>query len=206
MKRVPQKSRGIYKRRERKLLLIAVERRKNKTETNYFNQFNRVQKEYRINFIPCNETDPVHLAEKTEEAWNAEGCDAKFGDRAYCVFDTDIDIGKQREIDEAIRLSEHGHFEVILSNPCFEVWFILHFGYTTKLFCSNTEVIKELQKNMPEYTKNTDVFEDILPHCKDAVRNVKRLEEYHMNNNNRRGMKRNPSSEVYRIVKLLNTD
>ena len=102
VRHIPQKPRGKHRKRERKLILLAVEGRRNKTEIGYFRQFNREQKEYRINFVSCNETDPIHLVKKAETAWQSEKCDAEFGDLVYCVFDTDTDPIKQREIDEAM--------------------------------------------------------------------------------------------------------
>lgn len=203
VKRVPQKSRGKYRRRERKLILLAVEGRKNITETNYFNHFNREQSEYSIRFVPCNETDPVNLVNKAEEDWIKEKCDAKFGDLVYCVFDTDTDPEKQNEIDEAIRLTQRSHVEVVLSNPCFEVWYILHFKYSSGSFNSNDEVIKALRKYIPWYEKNKDVFPELHSNTQKAVLNARRLEQYHKDNDNRRGIARNPGTEVYRIVEKL---
>ena len=79
----------------------------------------------------------------------------------YCVFDTDTDPIKQREIDEAIRQAGHSNVEIVLSNPCFEVWFILHFGYTSKQFQSNEEVLRELRKNIPDYEKISESMKSI---------------------------------------------
>ena len=170
VRHIPQKPRGKHRKRERKLILLAVEGRRNRTETGYFNQFNREQKEYRINFVSCNETDPIHLVKKAETAWQSEKCDAElqsekcdaeFGDLVYCVFDTDTDPIKQREIDEAIRQAGHSNVEIVLSNPCLEVWFILHFGYTSKQFQSNEEVLRELRKNIPDYEKISESMKSI---------------------------------------------
>ena len=93
--------------------------------------------------------------------WQSEKCDAEFGDLVYCVFDTDTDPIKQREIDEAIRQAGRSNVEIVLSNPCFEVWFILHFGYTSKQFQSNEEVLRELRKNIPDYEKISESMKSI---------------------------------------------
>lgn len=145
--------------KEKKLILIAVEGKNNRTETLYFAHFGREQKEYTIRFVPCNETDPVQLVAHAEQMWLKEACDKSFGDRAFCVFDTDTDPGKQQKIEAAIRNAEM--CEPILSNPCFEVWFLLHFSYTSRQFRSGSELIRELQKFVPAYSKSMDVFEKI---------------------------------------------
>ena len=203
VRHIPQKPRGKHRKRERKLILLAVEGRRNRTETGYFNQFNREQKEYRINFVSCNETDPIHLVKKAETAWQSEKCDAEFGDLVYCVFDTDTDSIKQREIDEAIRQAGRSNVGIVLSNPCFEVWFILHFGYTSKQFQSNEEVLRELRKNIPDYEKSADVFSCVQDKTEKAIQNAKRLEQFHAENHDRRGIECNPGTEVYKIVEKL---
>lgn len=203
VKRIPQKARGIHSRRERRLILIVTEGERNKTESMYFRHFNAGQKEYRVNIVPGNETDPVGMARKAEKVWTDSDCDADLGDAVYCVFDTDTDARKQREIDEAIRLSEQGHFEVILSNPCFEVWYIEHYGYTTRQFASDKDVLQELRKRLPEYTKSTDVFCQLSDRTEKAIQNTRLLERHHEETGHRRGMECNPCSEVYRIVERL---
>ena len=64
---------------------------------------------------------------------DAEGGDAY--DKVYCVFDRDkhstFDAAVQRTKD----LSAGGSpLEAITSTPCFEVWLLLHFGYTNQPF------------------------------------------------------------------------
>lgn len=58
-------------------------------------------------------------------------------DKVYCVFDRD----KHTTFDAAVQrikdLSAEGkQFVAITSNPCFEVWLLLHFGYTDQPFHS----------------------------------------------------------------------
>lgn len=49
VKRVFQKSRGKHRRKERKLILLAVEdQHNNKTETNYFKHYNCEQNKYNV--------------------------------------------------------------------------------------------------------------------------------------------------------------
>ena len=165
VRHIPQKPRGKHRKRERKLILLAVEGRRNKTEIGYFRQFNREQKEYRINFVSCNETDPIHLVKKAETAWQSEKCDAEFGDLV--------------------------------------LWFILHFGYTSKQFQSNEEVLRELRKNIPDYEKSADVFSCVQDKTEKAIQNAKRLEQFHAENQDRRGIECNPGTEVYKIVEKL---
>lgn len=200
-----QKKRGRLTRKRKKIILIGVEGA-NKTEKNYFQGFNRRHGEYVVRFARGNDTDPLIIlksvyiaAQKDEELRFDEG------DRAFCVVDTDVDCVKQRQINEAVKYSKNKNVEVILSNPCFEVWLLQHFKYSSKSFSSNEAVIEELKKYIPTYKKSSDVFESLLPFLKSAIDNAKKLEVYHKDAGHRaKSIERNPSSEVYKIVNLLN--
>ena len=46
----------------------------------------------------------------------------------------------------------------IVSNPTFEIWFLLHFKYTTKAYLNGNAVISELKKYIPDYKKSMDCY------------------------------------------------
>lgn len=73
------------------------------------------------------------------------GLDLQDDDVAYCVFDTGIDLNKNKIIEEAIRLAMKNHIKIITSSPCIELWFLLHYDYTTANMSSES-VIKRLKK------------------------------------------------------------
>ena len=80
------------------------------------------------------------------------GLDLQDDDVAYCVFDTDIDPNKNKIIEEAIQLAMKNHIKIITSSPCIELWFLLHYDYTTANM-SSKNVIKRLKKFYPQYEK-----------------------------------------------------
>lgn len=203
VRKISQKARGVHRRRERRLILLVVEGRRNKTESLYFHHYNTTQNQYTIRIVPGNETDPVKMVNRAVIASSDEGCDMEFGDRVYCVFDTDTDQAKQEAIDRAARIAESHNVELILSNPCFEVWYVLHYKATSRQFASNEEVLRELRRQMPNYDKNVDVFAQLSDRTNDAIHNARMLETHHDKAGNRRSMDRNPSTDVYRIVELL---
>ena len=81
------------------------------------------------------------------------------GDLAFVVCDTDFH--KEDQIQEARTLAEQNNITLLLSNPCFEIWLLLHFKYSTKPYASNIELLNELQNSWPEYSKNISSFEAI---------------------------------------------
>lgn len=74
--------------------------------------------------------------------------------------------------------------EIILSDPCFEYWLLLHFELTDRPFvavgkgrAACDEVIGALRRHRPEYSKNESrIYEQFQEHVDTAVSNAERLE------------------------------
>ena len=163
MAAVKQKKRGQVNRSRTKLILIAAEGR-NKTEKLYFHELFQNNKDYRVRFTSSTETDPVGIVASAVQYIQSEELDLKNGDLAFCAVDTDTDISKQGQINQARKLAEKNGVELLLSNPCFEIWFLQHFRYSTKSYASNDEVIRDLTTYIPGYKKNANVY-DLIAHA-----------------------------------------
>ena len=70
-------------------------------------------------------------------------------------------------------------------------------------YLSNAEVIDELKEKIPNYTKSINLHPLIIDKTDIAIKNCKKLENFHDSIGNI-GMCRNPSSEVYKIVETIN--
>lgn len=87
--------------------------------------------------------------------------------------------------------------ELLLSNPCFEIWLLLHVKDQTSAL-SSTAVIKELKRSAPvwqNYSKAiyTDTQKGFLrEHLDDAIRRAKGLKDFH-----------NPSSRIFKLLDIL---
>lgn len=125
-------------------------------------------------------------------------------DKVYAVFDTDVNQNKQDQIEEAKKIADKNGVEIITSTPTFELWFLLHFRYTTKTFTSNSDLQNELKKHIPEYEKNNNTYLSVKDSTGQAINNAKKLEEYQidigqaLDNENC-----NPYTSVYKIVEEL---
>ena len=135
MAAVKQKKRGQVNRSRTKLILIAAEGR-NKTEKLYFHELFQNNKDYRVRFTSSTETDPVGIVASAVQYIQSEELDLKNGDLAFCAVDTDTDISKQGQINQARKLAEESGVELLLSNPCFEIWFLQHCRYSTIRYAS----------------------------------------------------------------------
>ena len=194
--------RNINSRKSKKVILVAFEG-KNKTENNYFSNYRLRDKDYIIKLVPGNETDPINLVNKTIIKVKELGLNLEENDRAYCIFDTDLDERKNMQIIKARKLAKKYHIIMITSNPCIELWFLLHFEYTTA-WLSNNDVINKLKKYYPKYEKNINIFPEIKDKVFEAIKNAKKLESFQLDNNKIIGIvDANPSTEMYKIVEEL---
>lgn len=189
-------------RKQKSKILIAAEG-KNKTEKTYFSNFEDGKKSYNITYARGNNTDPLKLVKMLIKEIDELKLDLQDDDVAYCIFDTDVDPNKNKIIEEAIQLARKNNIKIITSSPCFELWFLLHYDYTTANMDSE-EVIKRLKEYYPKYEKNINIYPDIIKEIDLAIDRAKKLEKYQTDNNRRiRTVEANPNTEVYKIVEYL---
>lgn len=196
------KPRGQEKRRRRAMMVLSVEG-SNKTERQYFSGLADGQSVYTVRFAAGNDTDPEKIVTNCLAHIKSIEFDATLGDVAYCVFDTDVDSGNQGKIDNAIRMAGN-QAEVILSNPCFEFWFLCHFTYTTKPYSSNQALLNDLKRELPSYEKNKDMIDALKNKTRNAIKNARDVDAHHLSLGRKpHNMQCNPSTAVYRIVEHL---
>ena len=189
-------------RKQKSKILIALEG-KNKTEKTYFSNFEDSTKSYNISYAKGNNTDPLNLVQMLIKQIDNMGLDLQDDDIAYCIFDTDTNPDKNKIINKAIQLAKKNSIKIITSSPCVELWFLLHYDYTTSNM-SNEEVIKRLKKFYPKYEKNVNIYSDIIKNLDKAIERAKKLEKYQLDNNRRIGtVEANPNTEFYKIVEYL---
>lgn len=189
-------------RKQKNKIIIAAEG-KNKTEKIYFSHFDNGKKSYSISFAKGNYTDPFHLVKMLIDEIKKIGLDLTDGDEAYCVFDTDKNPTKNSIISEAKKLAIDNHIKMISSTPSFELWFLLHYEYTTANM-SNKDLMNRLKSYYTNYDKNMDIYPDINGKINEAIEKAKRLEKYQLDNGRVIGtVEANPNTEVYKIVEEL---
>ena len=73
---------------------------------------------------------------------------------------------------------------IIINNPCFEFWLLLHFEPTSGHYSNCNDAIKRLEKHLPAYEKTQayytkqgkDIFLKLKPKLKDAIANAEKLQ------------------------------
>lgn len=200
------KHRNVISRERRSILLLSVEG-ENKTEKLYFKNY--ANEHIKVCFVPGNETDPIKMSRHLVDECSELELDAELGDFAFCLIDSDFDERKDEKITEADSIVKRvGAIEakVIVSNPCFEIWYLCHFVFSTKQFLSNNDVIDSLKKYLPDYSKsNAAVFASIKMVTGKAIDNAKRLEKHCIEVGQRiHKIGFTPSSEIYKIIEAIN--
>lgn len=149
-----------YKRKTRnrhRTILIGAEGT-NVTENNYFKNFNTRDAKYKIIMANGNSTDPVKMVNDIICTMKKKDIDTRYSEvSVYCVFDTDTDKSKDKQIKDAIVLAKQYGIQIITSNPCFEDWYLCHYKNTTS-FLNNKNVIIELKKYVKSYEKNINIY------------------------------------------------
>ncbi len=144
--------------------------------------------------------DPVSIVAHAE-------CLMSDYDRAFCVFDRDGHQNFSQAV-ERIELSERGQagtFRAITSTPCFELWLLLHYRYSTAPIVpvgsrsAGDMTVRSLGNHLPQYAKNgRDIYDAVATLTNDAIANAARLANYNAQCNSD-----NPSTDMHILVDYL---
>ncbi len=199
-----RKKRGAETRKRKGVVLVVAEG-KNKTETNYLKAWSG--KGYVIKFVPDTATDPVNMIKALKKEYDNKDLDSEFGDMAFCLVDHDGLASKDVAVKKADKLAAEYGIKVLVSNPCFEVWFLCHYTYSTKQYSSSNEVINELRQFDQNYDKaDCKTVLHLISKTEKAICNAKKLEAFcESNGRNKHTHDYMPSTEVYELIELLTT-
>ena len=145
--------------------------------------------------------DPKALVERAielrteaeREARRARDLNLRY-DEVWCVFDVD----EHQRLDEARGEAARGKIHLAVSNPCFELWLLLHFADQTA-HLSGKQARDRLRKHMPGYDKRVR-FDDVSAGYTDAVRRAQVLEVRHEASGSPGA---NPSTGVHQLTERI---
>lgn len=119
-------------------------------------------------------------------------------DEVWIVCDVDDHESLARAVDKA----QANGFEVALSNPCFEIWLLLHFAYSTRAR-HRDDVQRELRRDdyLPGYEKGTSCYQAIRALQDDAAGHARRLRDAHAKAGS--SPSANPSTRMDLLLRVL---
>ena len=128
-------------------------------------------------------------------------CDNSDWEYVFCVFDRDDHRCYFEAIEQAKKqvlkntLGKAIDFKAIPSNPCFELWLLLHFKEHNREDVRD-HIVRELKTHIPDYEKGKkNIFSQTKADWKTAADRARRLP--------RRDDHSNPSTLVYELVEEL---
>jgi len=180
----PQAAHRVARRR-----ILACEGRA--TETGYFEAMRRHLRlpAETLVVLGSKGTTPLTLVRAALQERERRAFDV--GDEAWVVCDGD----EHRLADPAAwklahELAAREGVRLAISNPCFELWYLLHFQ-DQHAELDAKDALAKLKKHLPAYTKATVLFpEPLLPLTADAIKRA-------------RGKQGNPSTGVGQLVAEL---
>ncbi|MGN1276213.1 MAG: RloB family protein [Floccifex sp.] len=207
VRKATKKKRGVATRKRKNIILLGSEG-KNETERRYFNGFKPKLNQYIIMHAGGNNTDPLGVINNTVDEIDYQELDFEDGDLAYVLLDCDINKGvtNEKKLINALKKAEKNKIIPILSTPAFELWYLLHYRFTSKSFNSNQELISDLIKYIPTYNKSSEVFHTLFPKTNDAITNAIKLTEYQEVNNSELSQLQKTNTNVYQLVEILMND
>src|SRR5262249_33463734 len=115
-------------------------------------------------------------------------------DEVWCVFDVD----EHPFVPEAKQQAKDNGIETAVSNPCFELWIILHFR-DQRAYVDRAQLQHECRQYLPGYDKDVPTAK-LIAHDDDAVRRAKDLDAWQSSRNCAGA---NPSTGVYRLTERI---
>jgi len=198
MQKKDDRKRGIKKELNR--VIIACEGIK--TEKNYFEAiFSELIQDRNIAktslvIAPHSHTDPLGIL---KDLLSALKKDNEF-EHQWIVIDRD----EHESFEEAISKAKALNVNVAYSNPCFELWYLLHFeAYTMPIH--RHDLPSRLDKYI-DYAKNSKtLYKETLNFQEIAIERAKRLLLTHSKDKALNPLLDNPSTSVYQLVEVLNS-
>ena len=133
----------------------------------------------------------------------------------WCVSDVDVDhntpgsiSAKNTQLKKYETDAKRRGFKIVLSNPCFELWYLLHFDYSTGIMQNYNAVLDKLSISayLPNYKKNSDVYNMLADKQTTATDNAKKLHRYHKSQGkiDFMNVSANPYTNVWKLVEFIN--
>jgi len=179
-----------------------------KTERTYLKSYKRRNTGVKIEIPNTGDTDPLNLVEFAALKADELGINKRTGN-VWIVFDVDVNsdavLNKARSNARRISKKKQYNMEVILSNPSFELWYLLHFTTASTAALTNTVLIDKLKRYLNGYDKAVNYYATLKPLQETAIANAHNLNDFH-NGQGRDLYTRdsNPSTQVVKLVEYLN--
>ncbi|MDR1809235.1 MAG: RloB family protein [Prevotella sp.] len=156
----------------------------------YLQMLKDYEKSLKINLSP-----EIYKKKTLEEQYKRISELAEYSTKAFWIIDLDNILKETIEARRGKKTSLQVFQElynkckkdekiiIIVNNPCFEFWVLLHFCYTNRFYESYKVLLSDLQKYLVNYEKtekyfvksNPDIYRRLKPHLETAIINTQKL-------------------------------
>ncbi len=133
--------------------------------------------------------DPDAVVGYASQIWKESPGDY---DEVWCVLDVDHFC-----FDRAIPAARERKIDLAISNPCFELWLLLHCAQIAAPIPNAQDALFRLCKLVPGYDKSSLSFPDFSSGVRNAIERAKKLDP------GSDGWSGNPSTGVWRLVERI---
>ena len=143
--------------------------------------------------------EPRKLVEEAKAAKRSERRQSTGVTKYWCVFDVEAPTPHTR-LSEAVQMARDNEISVAVSNPCFELWLVLHYtDHESWIDNDDCGSLRHRQDNSQGKSLDGAVY---MPRRDQAIKRAKRLAMLHSSAN--RGFPDdNPSSSLYRLLEAI---
>lgn len=176
-------------------------------EVNYFQDFKHflAVRDAKVNVVnywkQTKGKAPWQVIERAINFKTSEKISEKDADQIWCVFDVDDFLKQDKEtFTKALKKAKENHINIAWSNPCFELWPMLHFELIETAIDAEScqKKLKVFFKGIGiDYKKNCEgLFDKLFNKQTSAITRAKKISKEN-------DPKINPSTTVFRVVEEL---
>ncbi|GJO37392.1 hypothetical protein NJB1604_02090 [Mycobacterium marinum] len=174
------------------------------TEEIYLVHWNREYRDVVVDIYPQFGLTPLNLVEQAIKDRTADLRAAKKRrgpayDEYWCVFDVDQHSG----LMDALTLAAHNDIKAALSNPCLELWFLLHHQRQTAYI--DRKAVQKLayaKMGCRKNRMNESVLDVLVGNHDEAMRLAQALDQWHAGNDTK-PPDNNPSTNVWELTQTI---
>ncbi len=192
--------RRTRQRTSRRTILVFTEGEK--TEEQYLSAWHRKCRDRIAIKVDSFHGVPLSLVNKAVETQKTETRDQRRGhgsayDEIWCMFDID----SHPKVPEAIQKAKTYNIGLAISNPCIELWFILHFEGQTAYLTSHDAQSRSFELLGCRKNLSSQAVDLLCNNYEDALERAQLLDTKHYGDGSPLGS--NPSSSVWTLINLI---
>lgn len=186
----------------RKSILIVCE--DSKSSCDYFEKFRKELNLSSVHVEVCGKecgSAPISVVDYAKQKKQSQTSTIRDDyDEIFCV----IDVDDRATLADVIQKARDNDLELIISNPCFEYWYILHFERIGSAYTRRPQLFHDLSQHLGQrYEKSgCDFFDTIYPLTDTAIRHSNEILSSQWQHK-QDPCNCNPSTHVHRVIESI---